>query len=205
DLPTAFYSVLGASLFLIGNLIGRTPTLALSGEPTFPTPYWLAALDAFETGVNLPRLTSSKCDFDIPEDWDMAITWGRTLVALAHELISPTSEADPNFNWPPSSPMAMIASIRPPSPRPVRLSSVTPNDLMELAMDQFSRGILNMPHFQQYVLIRHVPTFSRARYLYAISTEVLQLAECMPTSAQRRTWAMWADSVLNQMRMEADM
>ncbi|KAF9014666.1 hypothetical protein BDZ89DRAFT_1142113 [Hymenopellis radicata] len=44
-----------------------------------PIPYWLGALDVFETGENLPRHW---------EDWCMAIVWGRTLVALGDATIS---------------------------------------------------------------------------------------------------------------------
>lgn len=87
DLPTAFHALLGTSLFLFGNLIAQSPSLALEGEPTNPMPYWLAALDVFETGDNLPSRTSGR-HTDLPEDWRMAIVWGRTLVCVADELLN---------------------------------------------------------------------------------------------------------------------
>ncbi|KAJ7807252.1 hypothetical protein B0H14DRAFT_2873545 [Mycena olivaceomarginata] len=58
--PTAFHALLGTALFLFGNLIAQDPSLALPNEPSFPATYWLAALDVFETGENLPSRTSGR-------------------------------------------------------------------------------------------------------------------------------------------------
>ncbi|KAL0566747.1 SWI/SNF and RSC complex subunit Ssr3 [Marasmius crinis-equi] len=48
-------------------------------EPSSPVTYWIAALDVFETGENLPTRTHGLAIFDAPEDWRMALVWGRTL------------------------------------------------------------------------------------------------------------------------------
>ena len=49
------------------------------------------------------------------------------------------------------------------------------------------------------------PEFSRPRELFTIATEVLGVAERLAKGAQREYWATQADSVFNQMKMEADM
>ncbi|GAW08537.1 hypothetical protein LENED_010598 [Lentinula edodes] len=56
--PTAFHAIFGTALFLFGNLVAQDPSVALEGEPDSPSQYWLAALDVFETGENLPTRTS---------------------------------------------------------------------------------------------------------------------------------------------------
>ncbi|SJL13881.1 uncharacterized protein ARMOST_17330 [Armillaria ostoyae] len=264
ELPTAFHAILGTALFLFGNLIAQDGSMALPGEPSTPTPYWLAALDVFETGENLPsRVNGTGCD--APEDWRMAIVWGRTLVCIADEAISSSSSSaldDDDPTWPPESPFSAIAARRPPVTRRMTLGSASPNDLMVLAMDQFSRGIFHMPHPQHAVPAAYsvkqqggapaseiqslslttplsttpsmccggsapaaVPcqhqqqqhanpppphktfpeAFSRAKELYTIASEVLMLAEKLPRPDERQYWASWADSVFNQMKMEADM
>ncbi|KAL0954071.1 hypothetical protein HGRIS_005221 [Hohenbuehelia grisea] len=234
ELPTAFHAILGAALFIFGNLIAQNPELALPGEPGTPCPYWLAALDVFETGENLPSRTDGRCA-EPPEDWRMAIVWGRTLVCIADEALtaaakskqsgsmgpSPQSclSAADQFaadepNWPQESPFSAIAARRPPVTRRMTLSSNSPHELMVLAMDQFSRGIFHMPHPQH----QRSPTFagstssappltesfSRANELYTIASEVLAVAEKFELSSERQYWASWADSVFNQMKMEAD-
>ncbi|KAK0202349.1 hypothetical protein DFS33DRAFT_1374498 [Desarmillaria ectypa] len=213
ELPTAFHAILGTALFLFGNLIAQDGSLALPGEPCIPTPYWLAALDVFETGENLPsRVNGTGCD--APEDWRMAIVWGRTLVCLADEAISSASSSsfdDEEPTWPPESPFSAIAARRPPVTRRMTMGSASPNDLMVLAMDQFSRGIFHMPHPQHANPPSPPPhktfpeAFSRAKELYTIASEVLLLAEKLPRPDERQYWASWADSVFNQMKMEADM
>ncbi|KAK0501822.1 hypothetical protein EDD18DRAFT_1144510 [Armillaria luteobubalina] len=265
ELPTAFHAILGTALFLFGNLIAQDGSMALPGEPSTPTPYWLAALDVFETGENLPsRVNGTGCD--APEDWRMAIVWGRTLVCIADEAISSSSSSHSALDedepaWPPESPFSAIAARRPPVTRRMTLGSASPNDLMVLAMDQFSRGIFHMPHPQHAVPAaysvkqqapaseiqslslttplsttpsmccggsapaaapcqhqhqnqqQHPPpphktfpeAFSRAKELYTIASEVLMLAEKLPRPDERQYWASWADSVFNQMKMEADM
>ncbi|KAJ7443052.1 hypothetical protein B0H11DRAFT_2093240 [Mycena galericulata] len=85
--PTAFHAILGAALFLFGNLIAQDASLALSDEPSSPATYWLTALDVFETGENLPRRTSGR-GCQAPEDWRMAIIWGRTFLCVADEVLA---------------------------------------------------------------------------------------------------------------------
>ncbi|KAI0047154.1 hypothetical protein FA95DRAFT_1559410 [Auriscalpium vulgare] len=233
DLPTALHAVLGTSLFLFGNLVAQDLSLLLQGEPASPVPYWLAALDVFETGENLPGRTSGR--FGDTEDWRMAVVWGRTLVCLADEKISLMARADsspsrlspaPEPKWPLNSPFHTIAARRPPVTRRTSLATATPNDLMVLAMDQFSRGIFHMPHPQYShtsspIFARaSLPNvtlpqalgpasadalgFSRPKELFTIASEVLGVAERLRKPEERRYWAAWADSVFNQMKMEAD-
>ncbi|PPQ79834.1 hypothetical protein CVT25_002988 [Psilocybe cyanescens] len=250
DLPTAFYTVLGTTLFFFGNIVDASPSLCMLGEPANPVVYWLCALDAFEIGESLPVRTSGgvrngKGDYfssggsggttssrsayharaigatPPPEDWRMAVVWGRTLVCIAEEVVRrqserakqglpprqpqnaqlsfalapgmqlagyaemvplaptmPTSpsafpvqqqlaaaraaeaqkEADPNMDspvWPANSPFGAIVSRRPALPSRLSLESgVTPHELLLLAQDQFSRGILHMPHPQHLVHAR---------------------------------------------------
>ncbi|KAF5379514.1 hypothetical protein D9615_006522 [Tricholomella constricta] len=260
ELPTAFHVILGTVLFMFGNLIAQEPSLALDGEPDSPVPYWLATLDVFETGESLPSRTSGRNEFEAPEDWRMALVWGRTLVCIADETVTRARLANPNDgsaaidfpvaefsaddpDWPPESPFAAIAARRPPVTRRMSLSTASPNDLLALAMDQFSRGIFHMPHPQHHPLPPIPPqnqypqfscttapaaaaatatatateapapapaplapqeTFSRAKELFTIASEVLLLAEKLPVPSERQTWAAWADAVFTQMKMEAD-
>ncbi|KAG5641959.1 hypothetical protein DXG03_003851 [Asterophora parasitica] len=239
ELPTAFHVILGTVLFMFGNLIAQEPSHALEGEPDSPVPYWLAALDVFETGESLPSRTNGLSGCDAPEDWRMALVWGRTLVCIADEAVSRARHGDGAMDenvtaqflgndpeWPPESPFSAIAARRPPITRRMSLFSATPNDLLVLAMDQFSRGIFHMPH-PQHQPLPPIPTpstitsptsptelpptpavppepFSRAKELYTLASEVLLLAEKLPIPQERQTWAAWADSVFRQMKMEAD-
>ncbi|KAL1687936.1 hypothetical protein GGG16DRAFT_95306 [Schizophyllum commune] len=227
ELPTAFHAILGSTLFLFGNLIAQDPNVALEGEPNTPIPYWLAALDVFETGENLPKRTDGRSTCDAPEDWRMAIVWGRTLVCIAEEAIE-RSKDSPAFTaeepaWPKESPFSVIAARRPPITLRMSLAGATANDLMILAMDQFSRGIFHMPHPLHAMHAQPPPdgaedmstapptsatatdNFSRAKELYTVAHEVLLLAEKLTVPRERQYWASWADSVFEQMRMEADM
>lgn len=234
ELPTAFHAIFGTALFLFGNLIAQEPSLALDGEPNGPAPYWLAALDVFETGESLPGRTSGR-GCEAPEDWRMAIVWGRTLVCIADETVtralrtkSPRGSTTDAFplpefsadepNWPPESPFSAIAARRPPVTSRMSLSTASPHELMMLAMDHFSRGIFHMPHPQHLVhafppsVSGSIPaappiqeSFSRAKELFTIASEVLLLAEKLEVPSERQYWASWADSVFNQMKMEADM
>ncbi|RPD57277.1 hypothetical protein L226DRAFT_465837 [Lentinus tigrinus ALCF2SS1-7] len=172
ELPTAFHAIFGITLFLMGNLVAQDPSIVLPGEPDAPSTYWLAALDVFETGENLPSRIGGS-NLDLTEDWRMAIVWGRTLVCLADEKVtfnmkmakaqaeassasqndycyypsgSPFSMSEPQ--WPTSSPFHAIAQFRPPVTRRMSLYSASAHDIMVLAMDQFSRGIFHMPHPQ---------------------------------------------------------
>lgn len=200
--------------------MAHDPSLALEGESASPTAYWLAALDVFETGENLPSRTDPKMS-DAPEDWRMAVVWGRTLVCLADVKISRsikaaegnlgclnshacfTAEDEPD--WSPDSPFHAIASRRPPVTRRMTLTSASAHDLMVLAMDQFSRGILHMPRRvppstgnprQNALTIG--PCFSRPGELFAIASEVLGVAERLDSCEDRHRFSLWADSIFNQ-------
>ena len=151
----------------------------------------------------------------------MAVVWGRTLVCLADVKITRsikaaqgnldclnsqacfTAEDEPD--WSPDSPFHAIASRRPPVTRRMTLTSASAHDLMVLAVDQFSRGILYMPrriHPQTADPCRSVltigPHFSRAGELFAIASEVLGVAERLDSPDDRHHFALWADSIFNQ-------
>ncbi|GJE93801.1 hypothetical protein PsYK624_099630 [Phanerochaete sordida] len=261
DPPTAFHALFGTALYYMGTLVAQDSGLALPDEPATPSTYWLAALDVFETGENLPSVLATGTS--VPEDWRMCISWGRTLVCLADEKLA-QSERTPHLppmpspadlrtgylpyqpslgafsalepRWPPNSPFHAIAAARPPVTRRMSLFSASAHDVMVLAMDQFSRGIFHMPHRQYapshnpsalqlefpYVEApgfgharRHsspsslssssAPTFSRPKELFTIASELLGVAERLSQACQREYWASQADSVFNQMKMEADM
>ena len=218
--PTAFHAILGITLFLFGNLMAYDPSLALEGESASPTAYWLAALDVFETGENLPSRTDPKM-CNAAEDWRMAVVWGRTLVCLADVKITrsiktiqgnlgcldpqPSFTAEDEPDWSPDSPFHAIASRRPPVTRRMTLTSASAHDLMVLAMDQFSRGILHMPRrvppstgdLRQSALTIG-PYFSRAGELFAIASEVVGVAERLDSPEDRHRFSLWADSIFNQ-------
>lgn len=173
DPPTAFHAIFGTALFLMGTIVAQDSSTALPDEPSAASTYWLAALDVFETGENLPSVLENASS--VPEDWRMCVSWGRTLICLAdekvaHSLRSPTTPKVPlpsplelrngmymyqpppgTFSpveprWPPHSPFHAIAQARPPITRRMSLFSASAHDIMVLAMDQFSRGIFHMPH-----------------------------------------------------------
>lgn len=100
DLPTAFYTLFGTTLLFFGNCISSHPEHAESGEPPSGIPFWIAALDIFETGENSPSRFSGNISTSTygsgvfwdrvgspREDWLMAIMWGRSLVALADAML----------------------------------------------------------------------------------------------------------------------
>ena len=98
--PSALHAVLGVALFLFGNIIAQNPSLALPREPTTPSPYWLAALDVLNAGDSLPCQTNGTHVYPYDaatgaDDWRVAIAWGRTLVALAHEATKRSSSPSP--------------------------------------------------------------------------------------------------------------
>ncbi|KAL0563447.1 hypothetical protein V5O48_018619 [Marasmius crinis-equi] len=219
ELPTSFHAIFGTSLFLFGNLIAQSPHLTLPGEPSSPVAYWTAALDVFETGENLPTRTHGLAGCDAPEDWRMALVWGRTLVCLADERIGEEKEKEKEHteqaqaqehlngtttNQPtdPNSPFSIIALRRPPITGRMSLSTSPPTHLLKLAMDQFSRGIFHMPHPEQGGCRGPWGDLSRAKELYTLASEVLLVSEKLPEAGDRRYWAGWADSVFNQMQME---
>ncbi|KAF9482997.1 hypothetical protein BDN70DRAFT_918668 [Pholiota conissans] len=321
DLSSAFYTILGTTLFFFGNLIDQDPSLAAEGEPSTPIPYWLSAVDVFEIGENLPVRTNGRGCPSAPEDWRMAIVWGRTLVALTHEALARQKDAEPTIpdadpmaritaaysftmpatgpfgppiggvplskvgtpdepNWPPGSPFALIVERRLPRTSRMSLSNTSPDEMMLIAKDQFSRGIFHMPHplhhsqrsrkfpggaagyqQQQQQQTKALPavftctpplaafysstaggggtatpadalstapadtdadggnpatgstppptlipgeTFSRAKELFTIASEVLDVAERFPSPSSRAALAGFADGVLSQMKMEAN-
>lgn len=298
DLPTAFYTILGTTLFFFGNLIDQDSALAAPGEADRPTPYWLSAIDVFEIGENLPIRTSGRGCPSAPEDWRMAIIWGRTLVCLTHEALAREKEAGPaaavdpaeaddplvgiaktfSFrlpqpghpirigglddgpkgtpdepDWPADSPFALIVERRLPRTGRMSLANTTAEEMMLIAKDQFSRGIFHMPHplhharrlAQAGPQARALPsvftstppltaynasapppaaavaptetepdtpppgllpgeTFSRAKELFTIASEVLDVAERFPDPAARASLAAFADGLLGQMKLEAN-
>ena len=85
DRPTAFHYMYGTALFLLGKIIAADPSLAKDAEPAGSPAFYLAALDVFEMGENLPKRWD---EHGGPrEDWRMAIVWGRCLVCLADEKL----------------------------------------------------------------------------------------------------------------------
>ena len=83
--PSTFHYMYGAALFLLGKIIGAEPSLAKDGEPAGSPAFYLAALDVFEMGENLPRRWDEHGSSR--EDWRMAVVWGRCLVCLADEKL----------------------------------------------------------------------------------------------------------------------
>jgi hypothetical protein len=191
------------ALFLFGNIIAQNPSLALSREPTTPSSYWLAALDVFNAGDNLPCRTNgddSPSDAASADNWRVAIAWGRTLVALAYEATKKPSPPSPATTatarpprYAPRSPLTAIAALRTGGLAHVRASAP---ELLTLAADQFARGIFHMPHAHR------AP--ARPRALFTLASEVLGVAERLNGAEARRRWAQWADAVFLQMHMEAD-
>ncbi|EEB93719.1 hypothetical protein MPER_07588, partial [Moniliophthora perniciosa FA553] len=210
DLPTSFHSLFGTALFLFGSLISQSTspqgdsTLLLSGEPPDPTIYWLASIDVFEMGENLPSRTHGRSlgDMEEKEDWKMAVVWGRTLVALVDERLSSASKTEQAKDKPQQpDPFPLITRLRPPITSRNTLSTASLNELMKMAMDQFSRGIFHMPHSSGTTSA----AFSREKELFTIATEVLNVAEKMDLAEERRYWGSWADSVFGQIRSSKQM
>ncbi|KAG6828502.1 hypothetical protein H0H92_007778 [Tricholoma furcatifolium] len=215
ELPTAMHVILGTVLFMFGNLIAQDPSQAAEGEPDIPVLYWLAALDVFDTGENLPCRTSG-LGIEYPEDWQMSVTWGRTLLCIADEMVT-RDERDKkegpsdaptvaqlmteDQDWPPESPFATIVNRRPLYAGRMAMTTVTPNELLIFAADHFSRGIFRMPHSNKGQSL--LPeSFSRAKNIFQIGTEMLNVAEKLPLATERHTWALWADGVYEVMKAE---
>lgn len=171
----------------------------------------------------------------------MAIMWGRTLVAIATEIVDrnrgkpppppppesfpspfPTNKDylktgtiwDEEPEWPPESPFGVIINRRPPITRRMSLNYATPHEMLQLAMDHFSRGIFHLPHnttttssstpasssgysSRQPSTTTTLP-FSRGKVLYEVAEEVLLLAEKLDDPEERREWAHFADSIFGQ-------
>ena len=205
----------------------------------------------FHIGENLPiRISGHGCP-NAPEDWRMAIVWGRTLVNIADEILTrqktpttpvptpkflaptidppfaftsvflPSTNSADEFKWPADSPFTLIAARRPASSFRINLNIFTPQELLQLAEDQFSRGIFHMPHQRGIKGLRVFGstspvdepsktrlslslagnTFSRAKELYTIGSEVLLLAEKLDAPSERHQWARWSDGIFSQMGM----
>ena len=150
-----------------------------------PTPYWLAAIDVFESGENLPIRTSGRVPKTMPEDWRMSASWGRTLIKLAAELLkrrkeNPALREPPpvpdyrNFkvpppslptpfrtytadepNWPRESIFATISFLRPPFTRRLSLDTLSPDEIMTFAEDHLCRAIFHMPHPRNVIPARY--------------------------------------------------
>ncbi|KAH7910472.1 hypothetical protein BJ138DRAFT_104049 [Hygrophoropsis aurantiaca] len=189
--PTAFHAILGMSLFFLGNILAKHPTLSLPDEPTTLT-HWFTALDVFALGDNLPAHTDGHYA-DLNEDWQMAIIWGLALVALAKHSL-PTTNADPMSStslnltaddprWPLDSLFGAIAARRSPFTQRMILCKASTDELMMLAMDQLMRGILHMP--RQF-------------------TPILDVTERLHSPEKQQYWAKWTTSVLDLMNLDED-
>ena len=170
---------------MFGCIIDSDASLALEGEPNTPTPYWLAAIDVFESGESLPIRTSGRLPRSIPEDWRMSANWGRTLVKLTAELLkrrkeNPALREPPpvpdysNFkvpqpslptpfrtytadepNWPRASLFATIAFLRPPFTRRLSLDTLSPDEIMKFAEDHLTSAIFHMPNPRNVIPARY--------------------------------------------------
>ena len=187
---------------MFGCIIDSDASLALEGEPRTPTPYWLAAIDVFESGESLPIRTSGRVPKSMPEDWRMAASWGRTLIKLAAELLKRRKENPalrepppmPDYSdfqvpppslptpfrtytadepdWPRASIFATISFLRPPFTRRLSLDTLTPDEIMYFAEDHLTRAIFHMPRPQNVI---------PARYPYHPSAPLLMQAPSVPT------------------------
>ncbi|KAG6334896.1 hypothetical protein ID866_4190 [Astraeus odoratus] len=199
----ALHAILGTALFLFGKIIDKNPFLALEGEPTAALPYWLFALDVFESGYNLPTRTNAS--YSHREHWLLAVSDSRVLIALIGQFIteeenkrSTTELFTADSKWARNSPLGTIGAMRPPPTQRMALSLMSLNELMVIATDQFMRGILYMPHHDS----TEFSSFSRAGELLTISTEVLDVLERLPSSTERQHWVLWVQSVLNLVKPE---
>ncbi|EGN97070.1 hypothetical protein SERLA73DRAFT_93758, partial [Serpula lacrymans var. lacrymans S7.3] len=219
--PSAVHAILGTALFLLGKLIAQDPSLARTGEPTNPSPYWLIALDVFEAGDNLPSPAWGQRYVNIVDDnWQMYVVWGRVLVALADLATKKASEDATNGSssqasmyryrkeWPTSSPFAAIIAHCSPLANTMSLSDPSAHEFLMLAMDQFSRGIFHMPRpplpsddsLCEYNAF--LPTkFCHEKELFTIASDVLDVAEHLEVPSERRYWASWVDSVFKQIEV----
>ncbi|KAI6023349.1 hypothetical protein EDC04DRAFT_2727305 [Pisolithus marmoratus] len=197
------HGILGTALFYFGKIIGKDESLALPGEPNTALPYWLSALDVFESGYNLPLRTNAS--YACREHWLLAVSGGRVLIALIGQFItekenkrSPSELFTRDSKWAHNSPLGTIVALRPPPMQRMALSLMSLGELMLIATDQFMRGILHMPHHASTDL----PHFSRAGKLLTIATEVLEVVERLSSFEERRRWALWVQSVLNLIKPE---
>ncbi|KAI5995631.1 hypothetical protein EDD15DRAFT_2574846 [Pisolithus albus] len=203
DFLGELHGILGTALFFFGKTIGKDGSLALPGEPDTALPYWLSALDVFESGYNLPPRTNAS--YSCREHWLLAVSDSRVLIALIGQFITEKENkrgAGELFTrdkkWARNSPLGTIVALRPPPTQRMALSLMTVSELMLIATDQFMRGILHMPHHAS----ADFPHFSRAGELLTIATEVVEVVERLPSFEERRRWATWVQSVLNLIKPE---
>ncbi|KIM68205.1 hypothetical protein SCLCIDRAFT_1010005 [Scleroderma citrinum Foug A] len=199
----AVHAILGTAMFIFGKIIYRNASLALQGEPATPLPYWLSALDVFESGYNLPARTNAS--YSHKENWLLSVSHSRVLVALIGQFITEEEKKRSTIElftrgskWASNSPLGTIVSMRPPPTQRMALSLMSTGELMLIATDQFMRGILHMPHHNS----TEFPYFSRVEELLTIATEVLEVVERLPLSVQRPPWAIWVESILNLIKAE---
>lgn len=199
----AVHAILGTAIFIFGKIIDRNASLALQGEPTTALPYWLSALDVFESGYNLPAHTNAS--YSHKENWLLAVSHSRVLVALIGQFITEEENKRSTIElftrdskWAGNSPLGTIVSMRPPPTQRMVLSLMSSSELMLIATDQFMRGILHMPHHNS----TEFPHFSRVEELLTIATEVLEVVERLPSSVQRPRWVIWVESILNLIEAE---
>lgn len=203
DFLDELHGILGTALFFFGKTIGKNGSLALPGEPDTALPYWLSALDVFESGYNLPPRTNAS--YSCREHWLLAVSDSRVLIALIGQFITEKENRrgagelfTRDSKWARNSPLGTIVALRPPPTQRMALSLMTLSELMLIATDQFMRGILHMPHHASV----DFPQFSRAGELLTIATEVLEVVERLPSLEERRRWATWVQSVLNLIKPE---
>lgn len=203
DFLSELHGILGTALFFFGKIIAKDGSLALPGEPNTALPYWLSALDVFESGYNLPVRTNAS--YACREHWLLAVSDSRVLIALIGQFITEkehkrsTSELfTRDSKWARNSPLGTIVALRPPPTQRMALSLMSLSELMLIATDQFMRGILHMPHQPP----TDFPYFSRAGKLLTIATEVLEVVERLPSLEERRRWAAWVQSILNLIKPE---
>ncbi|KAJ8096318.1 hypothetical protein AAF712_013385 [Marasmius tenuissimus] len=198
--PTVVHTVLGHALFLFGDILNRhsSNSILLDNEPTAPTAYWLAALDVFTMGDNLPRQT----DDDAQSDWRMDLIWGRTLVALVRALQCSNSSSQQTPKAHPDSPLGYIELNHP--PHVTRETETT--ELLKLAMDQVTRGYFHMPRSSpsthtiassssSTIASPSSPCTSACTCLSAIANDVLHIAPCLSRANDRVYWLRWGESL----------
>ncbi|EKM81583.1 hypothetical protein AGABI1DRAFT_111868, partial [Agaricus bisporus var. burnettii JB137-S8] len=173
DLPTAFYTLLGTTLLFFGNCISSHPEHAEPGEPSSGIPYWIAALDIFETGENSPsrffgNTSTSSYGSGVSwdrvvsprEDWLMAIMWGRSLAALADAMLERNKTNPP----PPPEPQYF------PSPFPVNSDYLKTGTIWDEELDWPTDSPLSI------IIARRPPISRRMALADATPDDVLQQA-----------------------------
>ncbi|KAH7106161.1 hypothetical protein BKA62DRAFT_689056 [Auriculariales sp. MPI-PUGE-AT-0066] len=223
----AFYALYGAALFAFGSLVAREPSIATPQD--FPNSgfYFGRALDVLDYGENHPRRSmTAQSDRDSRvESFDLAITYGRTLLYLAAEHVR--ADIDRTVNaaplWPADSPFALRQLPIP--PRRLSLASLGAPGIFALAADQLLRAFLHMPHagytsstssarrchplFKTCKcpvnLLEHERPFPRCRLFNSVGNDVLRIAASLPRAQDRKKWALWAEvNAFKQMLWESE-